>query len=279
VLKDAGSFDGQTGAGRNIHFGVREHAMSAIANGMAYHGGVRPFTATFFCFVDYMRPAVRLAAMNHLPVVHVWTHDSIGLGEDGPTHQPVEHLMAVRTIPGLCTVRPGDAAEAAEAWIFALERTKGPTGLVLSRQKLPVVDRTKLAAAKGLHQGAYVLSEATGGAPKVILIGTGSELQLALAAKEELEKAGTPTRVVSMPCMEHFGNQSAEYKESVLPSAVKARVSVEAGVTFGWERYIGDRGVAVGVDTFGASAPDKILFEKYGLTVSHVVAAAKKSLG
>ena len=279
VLKDAGSFDGQTGAGRNIHFGVREHAMSAIANGMAYHGGVRPFTATFFCFVDYMRPAVRLAAMNHLPVVHVWTHDSIGLGEDGPTHQPVEHLMAVRTIPGLCTVRPGDAAEAAEAWIFALERTKGPTGLVLSRQKLPVFDRTKLGAAKGLHQGAYVLAEATGGAAKVILIGTGSELQLALAAKEELEKAGTPTRVVSMPCMEHFWKQSAEYKESVLPSAVKARVSVEAGVTFGWERYIGDRGVAVGVDTFGASAPDKILFEKYGLTVSHVVAAAKQSLG
>ncbi len=279
VLKDGGSFDGQTGAGRNIHFGVREHAMAAIANGMAYHGGVRPFTATFFCFVDYMRPAVRLAAMNHLPVVHVWTHDSIGLGEDGPTHQPVEHLMAVRTIPGLVTLRPADAAEAAEAWLHALGRTKGPTGLVLTRQKVPTLDRATLGSAKGLHQGAYVLAEATGGAAKCILIATGSEVQLALAAKVELEKAGTPTRVVSMPSMELFRAQDAAYREAVLPKAVTARVSVEAGVTFGWERWIGDRGVAVGVDRFGASAPDKVLFEQYGLTVANVVAAAKQSLG
>ncbi|MFT3709823.1 MAG: transketolase [Archangium sp.] len=281
VLKDAGSFDGQTGAGRNIHFGVREHAMAAVANGMAYHGGVRPFTATFFCFVDYMRPSVRLAAMNHLPVVHVWTHDSIGLGEDGPTHQPVEHLMAVRTIPGLCTVRPADAAEAAEAWIFALERKKGPTGLVLSRQKLPVFDRTagKCAPASGLQKGAYVLSEAHGGPPSVVIIATGSEVQLAMSAQEQLEKDGIPTRVVSMPCMEHFAKQDAAYRDTVLPPSVKARVSVEAGVTFGWDKWIGERGVAIGVDTFGASAPDKILFEKYGLTVSNVVAAAKKSLG
>ncbi len=277
VLKDEGSFEGRTGKGRNIHFGVREHAMAAIANGMSYHGGVRPFTATFFCFVDYMRPSVRLAAMNGLPVVHVWTHDSIGLGEDGPTHQPVEHLMAVRTIPGLCTVRPADANEAAEAWRFAIERTKGPTGLVLTRQKVPTFDRTKFGAASGLHQGAYVLVEASA-APKCILIATGSEVQLAVGAAEELEKAGVPTRVVSMPCMEQFRAQPAAYKESVLPSAVKARVSVEAGVTFGWREWVGDKGECIGVDEFGASAPDKVLYEQYGLTVSHVVAAAKKAL-
>ncbi|MEW5739785.1 MAG: transketolase [Myxococcota bacterium] len=279
VLKDAGSFNGQTGQGRNIHFGVREHAMAAIANGISYHGGLRPFTATFFCFVDYMRPAVRLAAMNHLPVIHVWTHDSIGLGEDGPTHQPVEHLMAVRTIPNLCTVRPADAAEAAEAWRFALERKSGPTGLVLTRQKVPVLDRTKLGAATGLHRGAYVLAEAGGGAAKAILIASGSEVALALGAREELEKSGVPTRVVSMPCMEVFRAQDAAYRESVLPTAVKARVSVEAGVTFGWAEWVGDAGASVGVDKFGASAPDKILYEQYGLTVPAIVAAAKRVAG
>ncbi len=275
VLKDGGSFDGQSGVGRNIHFGVREHAMAAIANGMAYHGGVRPFTATFFCFSDYMRPAVRLAAMNHLPAVFVWTHDSIGLGEDGPTHQPVEHLMALRTMPNLHVVRPGDATEAAEAWVYALERKHGPTGLVLTRQKIPTVDRAAMASAKGLHQGGYVLAEATGGAPKVILIGTGSELQLAVQARELLEKSGVPTRVVSMPCLEQFKAQPKSYQEQVLPKAVTARVSVEAGVTLGWERFVGDRGIAIGVDRYGASAPDKILYEQYGLTVAKVVEAAK----
>jgi len=278
VLKDGGSFDGQTGAGRNIHFGVREHAMAAIANGMAYHGGVRPFTATFFCFSDYMRPSVRLAAMNHLPVVHVWTHDSIGLGEDGPTHQPVEHLMALRTMPGLHVVRPGDAAEAAEAWVYALERTHGPTGLVLTRQKIPTLDRAAMAPAAGLHQGGYVLAEATGGAPKVILLGTGSELQLAVQAREQLERDGVPTRVVSMPCMERFRAQPASYQEQVLPKAITARVSIEAGVTLGWERFVGDRGVALGVDRYGASAPDKILYEQYGLTTAKVIEAAKSLL-
>ncbi len=277
VLKDAGSFNGQTGQGRNIHFGVREHAMAAIANGMSYHGGVRPFTATFFCFVDYMRPAVRLAAMNHLPVVHVWTHDSIGLGEDGPTHQPVEHLASVRAIPGLRTMRPADAAEAAQAWLYALRRTRGPTGLVLTRQKVPVLDRATLGAATGLHRGGYVLAEASAAA-KLLLIATGSEVQLALAAREALEQAGVPTRVVSMPCPEEFRAQDPAYRESVLPKAVKARVSVEAGVTFGWREWVGDAGEMVGVDTFGASAPDKVLYEQYGLTVAHVVAAAKRSL-
>jgi transketolase len=275
VLKDGGSFDGQTGAGRNIHFGVREHAMAGIANGMAYHGGVRPFTATFFCFSDYMRPSVRLAAMNHLPVVHVWTHDSIGLGEDGPTHQPVEHLMALRTMPNLHVVRPGDAAEAAEAWIYAIERKDGPTGLVLTRQKIPTFDRAVMSSAAGLHKGAYVLAEATGGKPKVILIGTGSELQFAVKAREQLEKDGIPTRVVSMPCMERFRAQDQSYREQVLPAAVTARVSIEAGVTLGWERFVGDRGTAIGVDTYGASAPDKILYEQYGLTAAKVVEAAK----
>jgi transketolase len=279
VLKDGGRFDGQTGQGRNIHFGVREHAMAAIANGISYHGGLRPFTATFFCFVDYMRPAVRLAAMNHLPVVHVWTHDSIGLGEDGPTHQPVEHLMSVRCMPNVAVVRPADAAEAAEAWRFALERTTGPTGLVLSRQKLPVLDRAVLAPATGLHRGAYVLADATGGAPRALVIATGSEVQLALAARAELEAKGVPTRVVSMPCMEAFRAQDAAYREAVLPRAVTARVSIEAGVTFGWREWVGDAGVSLGVDRFGASAPDKVLFERYGLTAAAVVAAVQRLVG
>jgi transketolase len=278
-LKDLGSFEGTNGSGRNIHFGVREHAMAAIANGMAYHGGVRPFTATFFCFADYMRPAVRLAAMNHLPVVHVWTHDSIALGEDGPTHQPVEHLMAMRTIPNLTVLRPADAAESAEAWLFALQHTTGPTGLVLTRQKVPTFDRSKLGAAAGLHKGAYVLAEASGGAPKAVIIATGSEVQLAIGAREELEKSGVPTRVVSMPSMELFARQDAAYREAVLPEAVRARVSVEAGITHGWERWVGEQGKAVGIDTFGASAPDKVLLEQYGLTVPKVVAAVRESLG
>jgi transketolase len=273
VLKDQGSFNGQTGAGRNIHFGVREHAMAAICNGMAYHGGVRPFNATFFTFSDYERPAIRLAAMNHLPVVFVWTHDSIGLGEDGPTHQPVEQMMSLRLIPGLTTLRPADAAESAEAWLFALNNRHGPTGLVFTRQKVPTVDRTKMAAAKGLRQGAYVLSDAPN--PKAIIIATGSEVQLAVAAQETLAKEGIATRVVSMPSMELFAQQPAEYRESVLPKAITARVSVEAGVTLGWERSIGDRGIAIGVDRFGASAPDKTLLEKYGLTAAKVAEAVR----
>jgi transketolase len=282
VLKDLGSFDGQTGKGRNIHFGVREHAMAAVANGMAYHGGVRPFTATFFCFADYMRPAVRLAAMNHLPVVHVWTHDSIGLGEDGPTHQPVEHLMAMRTIPNLHVVRPADASEAAEAWLYALRRQDGPTGLVLTRQKVPTIDRTapKFAPnAKGLHRGAYIVAEASQTVPMLLLIATGSEVQLALEARALLEKERIGTRVVSMPCFEQFDAQPAEYRESVLPRSVRARVSIEAGIVNGWQRYLGDFGQSVGVNTFGASAPDRALFAHFGLTVERVVETARSVLG
>jgi transketolase len=270
TLKDAGSFDGQTGAGRNIHFGVREHAMGAIANGIAAHGGLRPFVATFFCFSDYMRPAVRLAALTELPVIFVWTHDSIGLGEDGPTHQPVEHLMSLRAMPHLAVVRPCDANETAEAWRWAMLQRTGPVALVLSRQKLPVLDRGHLGAAAGLARGAYVLADAAGGTPQAIIIATGSEVEVALAAHERLAKDGVRTRVVSMPCWEAFAAQSEEYRATVLPPAVTARVSVEAGATFGWCRWIGDTGIAIGIDRFGASAPGETNMEHLGLTPENV---------
>lgn len=267
LIKGGGDFDGQTGAGRNIHFGVREHAMGAICNGMLYHGGVRPYCATFFVFSDYMRPAVRLAAMNHLPLVYVWTHDSVGVGEDGPTHQPVEHLMALRAIPNLHVVRPADANEAVQAWIHALERTTGPTALVLSRQSLPVLARPEGASPS---LGAYVLADAGSGGPQAIIIATGSEVSVALAAHELLKSEGVATRVVSMPCWAAFREQSVEYRESVLPSAVTARVSVEAGVTFGWEAWIGMSGRAVGIDRYGASAPGGEIMQQFGITAENV---------
>ena len=269
-LKDAGSFDGQTGAGRNLHFGVREHTMGAIVNGIAYHGGLRPFGATFFVFSDYMRPAVRLAALNELPSIFVWTHDSVGLGEDGPTHQPIEHLMSLRAMPQLHVMRPGDAAEAVEAWRWAMTYREGPVAMVLTRQKLPVLDRAKLASAAGVARGAYVLADTDRGSPQAIIIATGSEVSVALAARELLIKEGIGTRVVSMPCWELFTTQSAEYRESVLPDAVKVRVSVEAGVTFGWHRWIGDGGVAIGIYHYGASAPGEINMEKFGFTADNV---------
>ncbi|MBX7113464.1 MAG: transketolase [Myxococcaceae bacterium] len=279
VLKDLGSFDGQSGAGRNVHFGVREHAMASIANGMAYHRGLRPFTATFFTFSDYMRPAVRLAALNHLPVVHVWTHDSVGLGEDGPTHQPIEHLMSLRAMPNLYVVRPADAAEAVEAWKLALLRRQGPTGLVLTRQKVPTFDRSAMGSAAGLHKGAYVLSaEPVGTSAKALLIATGSEVQLAVGAQVELQKAGIPTRVVSMPCWEAFEAQDAAYQENVLPASVRARVSIEAGVTFGWSKWVGPQGKAIGIDHYGASAPAEVIFEKLGFTVANIVSTVKSLL-
>jgi len=274
-LKDAGSFDAQTGAGRNLHFGVREHTMGAIANGIAYHGGLRPFVATFFVFSDYMRPAVRLAALNELPVIFVWTHDSIGLGEDGPTHQPIEHLMALRAMPLLHVVRPGDAAEAAEGWRWAMTHRDGPVAFVLTRQKLPVIDRTRFAPAAGVARGAYVLADADGGAPQAIIIATGSEVSVAMGARELLAKGGIRTRVVSMPCWETFEAQSAEYRESVLPAVVKARVSVEAGTTFGWHRWIGDAGIAIGIDRYGSSAPGEINMEKFGFTADNVARAVR----
>ncbi len=274
-LKDAGDFDGQTGKGNNLHFGVREHAMGSIANGIAYHGGLRPFTATFFTFSDYMRPAVRLAALNHLPVVFVWTHDSIALGEDGPTHQAVEHLAALRSMPNLYVVRPCDGAESAQAWRMALERTEGPTGLVLTRQKVEGLDRTRLASAEGLHKGAYVLSDSAG-QPAALLLATGSEVQVALAAQQILQAEGIATRVISMPCWEAFKAQPASYREEVLLPSVPVRVSIEAGVTFGWDRWVGDEGVAIGVDTYGSSAPAEVVLEQYGITAAHVVKEVKR---
>ena len=273
ILAGEGDFDGDSG--RNIRFGVREHAMGAICNGMQYHRGVRSFAATFFVFSDYMRPAVRLAALNHLPVVYVWTHDSIGLGEDGPTHQPVEHLMSLRAIPNLDVVRPADANEAAQAWRYAMQRTSGPTALVLSRQNLDVVDRQQCADATGLHKGAYVLMDAPEGAPEAILIATGAEVELAIGAATRLASTGIKTRIVSMPCWEQFARQDVAYRESVLPSVVRARVAVEAGVTLGWREWVGDRGKVIGVDRFGASAPYQTLFAEYGLTVDRVVTAVR----
>lgn len=279
TIKDGGDFDGQTGAGRNIHFGVREHAMGSIANGMAYHRGLRPYTATFFTFSDYMRPAIRIAALDELPVVFVFTHDSVWLGEDGPTHQPIEHLMALRAVPNLVLLRPADAAEAAEAWRIAASRKKGPVVMALTRQNLPVLDRAKVGAASGVARGAYVISDAAGGPPQVVLIATGSEVALAMAGQELLAKGGIRARVVSMPSWELFAAQDAAYKESVLPAALKARVSIEAGVTFGWERWIGERGVAIGIDRFGASAPAEALMPYFGLTAEKVAEAAKKAMG
>jgi transketolase len=272
-IEGQADFDGQTGAGNNIHYGVREHAMAAIANGMSYHGGVRPFVATFFCFSDYMRPSVRLSAVSHLPTIFVWTHDSIGLGEDGPTHQAVEQLMSLRAMPHFTILRPGDANETAEAWRATMEHRNGPVGLVLCRQNVPVLDRS---GAKGdVSRGAYILAEASGGKPRLILIGTGSELQLAVGGREKLEADGIPTRVVSMPCWEFFDEQPHAYREEVLPPAVTARLSIEAGVTLGWQKYVGDRGGSIGVDRFGASAPGEVVMKHLGFTVEHVVERAK----
>jgi transketolase len=267
--------------GQNIHFGVREHAMGSILNGASVHGGVRPYGATFMVFSDYMRPAIRLAALMKQPVIYVFTHDSIALGEDGPTHQPVEHLAALRAIPNLLVIRPGDANETAEAWRVALGSKDSPVMLALTRQDIPVLDRAgqNLAPASELAKGAYVLAEARGGEPRLILIGTGSELSLCLQAREQLEAAGVPTRVVSMPCWELFDRQPVEYRQAVLPDQVTARLAVEAGSTQGWCRYTGTHGDVVGVDTFGASAPAKEVLKHYGFTVEHVVARARELLG
>lgn len=266
--------------GRTLHFGVREHAMGSILNGIALHGPTRPYGGTFLVFSDYMRPAVRLAAIMKTPVVYVWTHDSIGLGEDGPTHQPIEHLAALRAIPGLYVVRPGDANETAHAWRAVLEKgsdeaTRAPAGLALTRQDLPVLEGTHY---EGVSRGGYVLAEASTGTPEVVLIGTGSELQLAVAAREALEAEGVPTRVVSMPCVEWFDAQDQAYRDGVLPPTVKARVAVEAGIAMPWYRFIGDAGEIVSIEHFGASADYKTLFREFGITAEAVTAAAQRSL-
>jgi transketolase len=264
--------------GRVLHFGIREHAMGAIMNGITLHGPTRVFGGTFLVFSDYMRGAVRLAALMKIPVTYVWTHDSIGLGEDGPTHQPIEHLAALRAIPGLDVVRPADANETVVAWRTIIEHTDRPAGLCLSRQTLPTVDRTVLASADGVAKGAYVLAEAGTGTPAVILIGTGSEVQIALAARDVLEADGVPTRVVSMPCREWFLEQTPAYRQQVLPPNVKARVSIEAAVAMGWHEFVGDHGECVSIEHFGASAAYTVLYEQFGLTADRVVAAAHASL-
>jgi transketolase len=276
-LKGYGDLGVAEWCARNMHFGVREHAMGAIANGMALHGEVIPYTATFLAFADYMRPAIRLAALMEIRVIFIYTHDSIGLGEDGPTHQPVEHLLSLRAIPGLLTLRPADATETAEAWRVALEH-RGPTALVLSRQNLPVLDRGKLASASGVKRGAYILAESDG-SPDVIMIATGSEVHVALAAREILREQGISARVVSMPSWELFERQSQAYRHEVLPPSVKARVAIEAGRSLGWRAYVGDEGAIVGLDRFGASAPAARLFEEFGFTPEHVAAVAAALVG
>jgi transketolase len=267
--------------GRTLHFGIREHAMGSIMNGITLHDGLRVYGGTFLVFSDYMRPAVRLAAIQKLPVIYVWTHDSIGLGEDGPTHQPVEHLAALRAIPGLDVVRPADANETAWAWRTVLEHTDRPAGLCLSRQNLPTFDRSPgggFASAEGVARGGYVLREADGGEPRVIIVGTGSEVQIAVAARERLQAEGIPARVVSMPCREWYFAQDQAYRDSVFPPSVRARVSVEAAVAMGWREIVGDAGRCVSLEHFGASADYQVLYEKFGFTEEHVVAAAKESL-
>lgn len=278
LLKGYPDFQQATPAGRNLHFGVREHAMGAILNGLALHGGVLPYGGTFLVFADYMRPAVRLAAMMHLPVVYVWTHDTVWIGEDGPTHQPIEHLAALRAIPNLTIIRPADANETAGAWRVALERRAGPTGLALTRQKLPVLFETNRDAAKKVARGAYVLVDSSG-IPDVILIGAGSEVHLALGARDLLAQKGIAVRVVSMPSWELFDAQPAAYRESVLPPQVTARLAIEAGVTQGWARYVGPAGDVMGLERFGASAPYKVLMEKFGFTAEAVAERALRLLG
>jgi transketolase len=262
--------------GRNLRFGVREHAMGGISNGLAYHGGFLPYCATFLTFSDYMRGSVRLAALSGLHVTYVWTHDSVGLGEDGPTHQPVEHYAALRAIPNLHFVRPGDANETMAAWALAIERTDGPVALALTRQKLPTLAGTDRLAREGVARGGYTLREASSGTPQLIMIGTGSELQLAFAAAEALEGEGIATRVVSLPCWERFEWQDQAYRDSVLPPSVRKRVSVEIGVSLGWERWVGDEGAIIGLDHYGASAPAGTIFEHFGFTAARVTDVARR---
>jgi transketolase len=273
-LKGAGDM-GPEETGRNLHYGIREHAMGAISNGLALHGGLRPFAATFLIFSDYMRPSVRLASLMGLPVIYVWTHDSVGLGGDGPTHQPIEHLASLRAMPVLRVFRPADGPETVEAWRAAIQRTDGPTALALTRQDLPPIDRRRHAGAGGLHRGAYVLADADGGNPELVLIATGSEVWVALEARERLQASGIATRVVSMPCWELFAEQDQGYRDQVLPPAVRARLAVEAAATFGWERWVGTDGEVVGVDHFGASAPGATVLEKLGFTPDNVAGRAR----
>jgi transketolase len=276
LIKDSGYFARDDYAQRNIAWGIREFGMSAALSGMTAHGGIRSYGSTFFVFTDYARPAIRLAALMHLPVIYIMTHDSIGVGEDGPTHQPVEHLASFRLVPGVCVIRPADANETAQAWKAALMRADGPTMIVLTRQGLPVLDQEKFASAEGLLKGAYILQKEKGGKPDLILIATGSEVQLVLEAQKTLTAEGIDARVVSMPSWELFENQSEAYRNSVLPPEVTARLAVEAGSPFGWERWVGEKGAVIAIDRFGASAPAEKVFAHYGFTVDNVIEKARE---
>ena len=278
LLADSPDFTRETPEGRNLRWGVREHAMCSISNGIALHGGLRPYAATFFIFTDYARPAIRLAALMHQPVIYVMTHDSIGLGADGPTHQPVEHLASLRAMPGMRTFRPADANEVGEAWKMALEHSDGPTMLVLTRQGIPILDRSALGAADGLRRGAYVLAREAGDRPDIVLLSSGSEIQFALEARERLAASGVDARVVSFPCWELFRAEHEDYRESVLPTGVP-RVAIEAGATFGWTEWIGDGGAVLGVDRFGQSGSYADNYREYGLTTDDLVGTALDTLG
>jgi transketolase len=276
-IKGAGTFAAGQRAGRNFHFGVREHGMAAVLNGLALHRGFIPYGGTFLIFSDYMRPSVRLAALTHLKPIYVFTHDSIGLGEDGPTHQPIEQLAALRAIPNMTVIRPSDATEVVEAWRAAILHQRGPVALVLTRQKVSVVDRSKYAPAAGLHRGGYVLADASGGEPAVVLMGTGSEVELILGAYEQLKANGQRPRAVSMPCLEYFAGQPPDYRDAVLPPGVP-RLAVEAAAPQSWYRWVGERGAIVGIERFGASAPFQRIYQELGLTVERVVATATQLL-
>lgn len=277
-IKGGGDFEAGSYEGRIIHFGVREHAMGATLTGISLNGGLIPYGGTFLTFSDYMRPAIRLAALSEVQVIYVFTHDSIGLGEDGPTHQPIEHLAALRAIPNLFVIRPADPAEVSEAWRIAILRRHGPTALALTRQKVPVIDRKNFASAEGLRRGGYVLADGDKPEPQLILIATGSEVSLALDAREKLQADGVATRVVSMPCVELFEEQPDEYREEVLPSSVTARLAVEAGVREGWDRYVGPKGDVICLNRFGASAPGDVALKNLGFNVENVVERARKLL-
>ncbi|MCL2726224.1 MAG: transketolase [Polyangiaceae bacterium] len=270
LIKKSGSIDANAFAGRNMHFGIREHGMGAVCNGMAVSGGIIPYGATFLVFSDYMRASIRLSALSRIQCLWIFTHDSVFLGEDGPTHQPVEHYWALRLIPNLALVRPADGVECAAAWMIALSRKNAPTAFALSRQKLPAIKRDAGCNPESVLRGAYIAQEATGGNPEIILMATGSEVHLAVGARERLEKAGKKVRVVSAPCLEVFAQQDASYRDAVLPKGVRV-VSIEAGVTGPWRQWVGDRGLSIGIDHFGASAPDTVLAEKFGLTVDAVM--------
>ena len=278
LIKNTDYFEKGKYENRNFTYGIREHSMCGINNGMFLHGAIRPFASTFFVFTDYARPSIRLSALMELPVIYVMTHDSIGLGEDGPTHQPIEHLVSLRAMPNMYVIRPADANETAYAWRAAIKRTSGPTMLVLSRQNLPVFDRNKVSSAEGVLKGAYILSKEKSDKPDIILISTGSEVHLILEAQGKLQEKGINARVVSMPSWEFFREQTDEYKEEVLPSNVKARVAIEAGSPQGWQEWVGDAGEIIGITKFGASAPYKELYKHYGLTVENIVAKSEKTL-